>query len=99
MKVQISGAELNTEEKEMINRLLESYSRAEDTQHIEINIKKYDESGGGDRRVKFAINMHTHTNFGAFSAEGVDWLLNLALKEALRKLEKQVNHAIGKGAE
>ena len=87
MKVQTSGAELSDQEKGILNNVTAGYHFDNHTELLELNLKTYENDG---KRKKWDIHVKASTDFGFFTAEGVDWKMNLAIKQALRRLEEQV---------
>lgn len=94
MKIQTSGTELTKEQKAVLTNLIAGYQFADHTRLLEINFKTYEVEG---KREKWDVHAKARTDFGFFTAEGVAWKLNLAVKGALRKLEEQVGEAKTKG--
>ncbi len=96
MKIQTSGADLDIWQKKEVNNVLNGYRFDNHTELLEINLKTYEKQG---KRQKWDVHIRASTDFGFFTAEGVEWKLNLAVKQALRKLEEQVESAKSKKIE
>lgn len=90
MLTQTSGTELDNKQKAILNNVLNGYHFDNHTELLEINLKTYEKEGN---RAKWDVHIKASTDFGFFTAEGVDWKMNLAVKAALRKLEEQVEKA------
>lgn len=93
MKIQTSGTELTKEQKAVLTNLIAGYHFANHTQLLEINLKTYEVEG---KREKWDVHAKARTDFGFFTAEGVAWQMNLAVKKALRKIEEQAERAKSK---
>lgn len=95
MQIEFSGAELSDKDKESITNTIAGYARKNHTEIFHINIKSYDDEG---KRAKYSVNLNVSTKFGRFTSEDVSWNLNKSVRESIRKVEKQVCHAMGRKA-
>lgn len=87
MRIQTSGVKLTKEQKAVLTNLIAGYHFANHTQLLEINLKEYEKEG---KRAKYDVHIRASTDFGFFTAEGVEWKLNLAVKETLGELARQI---------
>lgn len=92
MNVQYAGIKLNEFEERELTNVIAGYARKNHTTHFKVNIKAYSHEGG---RQKYVVNLNVTTEFGRFSAEDHAWVMTKAVREAIRKIEKQVSHAMG----
>ncbi len=95
MKIEFSGIELSARDKEMLGNLIVGYPREEHTRIFHIDIKAHEKEG---KRMKYVVNLNVTTNFGRFQSEDFGWNLQKVTKEAIRKIERQVDHAMGRQA-
>jgi len=95
MEINIAGMEnLNKEEYDFINKLVEK--TAKHSNHIQsLNVDVHTHRTSGARQ-KFSIHAKALTDSGFFKAEATDWKVNLAIKEAIRKLDKHIHHTLEK---
>jgi len=95
LNIEFAGMDLNDEEKRKVTNIIAGYSRKLHTDIFHLNIKSHDNEG---KRKRFVVSLNATTDFGRFSAEDSSWFLSKALKNSIRKIEKQVSHAMGKRA-
>ncbi len=90
MKIQNSGEKLDDDQKAILSNVIAGFHFQNHTELLEINLKTYDKEGN---RAKWVSNIRASTDWGLFTAEADDWKLNLSAKQALRKLEEQLEKA------
>lgn len=96
METTVSGEKLTAAQKAILNYELAGYHFANHTSRMELHLKTYDKEG---KRVKWSVHAKATTDFGFFTANtittkvGHEWEFNAAVKDALRKIEEQVEEA------
>lgn len=90
MEVKVSGMEnLDHADYDFINQQADKLGRKNGiVQALNLNIATH--KGEGARR-KFSICVNAQTDRGVFNSESSEWKLNIAVKEALKKLEKHMD--------
>jgi len=93
MKVNISGMDnLTQDDYNFINKLIEKTAKHERyIQSLDLEIHAHRTSGA---RQKFSIHTKALTDYGFFKAEASEWKMNIAIKEAIRKLDKHIHHEL-----
>lgn len=90
MNVEFTGLELLDKEKFKVSNLIAGFSRQERTRNFHIHIKNYEKDG---RRQKYVVNVEIISDFGKFTSQDVNWNMLLAVRKAIRKVERQLNEA------
>lgn len=87
MEVEISGSEnLTHSDVDLIRQLAEKTARKNNVL-TKMNLDVDTHSKTGERHL-YVISVRAQTDKGFFNAEASEWQLNVAVKEALRKLDK-----------
>lgn len=87
MDVQFLGAELSPKEKQIVNDHVEKISKLVEVETLVVNIKKHDKTG---ERHKFSTHLRADTASGLFVSESTEWNLGLSVKEAFKKMTKEL---------
>lgn len=95
MEINIAGMEnLNKDEYDFINKLVEkTVKHSNHIRSLNLDVHAHRTSGA---RQKFSIHAKALTDSGFFKVEAMDWQVNLAIKEVIRKLDKHIHHALDK---
>ena len=95
MELQFSGIKLDKADQGMIIQNVEKLARKKDyIKSLTLHIDKYAEEGS---KAKFSVKATADTDFGPFSVDAFAyWQLNLAIKDILKKLMKNIHGHIRK---
>lgn len=90
MEINISGAGLLKEdERTLIVSLVEkTLGKHQHVGAIDVKISAHNSDG---ERKKYVVNLVAKTSNGFYNAESFDWKLNLAVKDALSKIDKTMH--------
>jgi len=93
MKLNISGMEnLSKDDYELINKLVEKTAKHSSYMNsLDLNVHTSRTSGA---RQKFSISAKVLTDYGFFKSEAFAWKINIAIKEALRKLDVHIHNEL-----
>ncbi len=83
---------LSQKDYELINKLAEKAGRhSHHINSLDLRINAHQTTGS---RQKFSVHTKALTKYGFFKAEAADWKLNIAIKEALRKLDAHIHNEL-----
>ena len=93
MELNITGKEnLTDDEVAIINKLVEKNAKhSKYVQSMDMRITAHRTTGA---RQKYSVHTKVLTDYGFFKSEAGDWKLNLAVKEALRKLDVHMHNEL-----
>ncbi len=94
MELIISGEKLDPIVKEKIAEWFEELATHKfGYKSLRLHIKGYHETG---LRKKYSISAHADTEVGAFVADAHSWILKMAIKKIIQKLQKQIHNYLKK---
>jgi hypothetical protein len=87
MNVQFSGMELDGEQTDIVKSHSDRFCKGCEAENLHINIKQHRKAGD---RFSYTTQVRADTGDGIKSAEFTDWEFGKCVKEAFRKLEKEI---------
>ena len=93
MELNLTGKEnLTDDDVAIVNKLVEKNAkRSNFIQSMDMRITAHRITGA---RHKYSVHTKVLTDYGFFKSEADDWKLNLAVKEALRKLDAHMHNEL-----
>ncbi len=91
MDVQFSGTELDNDQKDIVNKYADKFSKACEAESLHINLKAHTKAGG---RVSYTTQLRAETGrkgrkTAEKTAEDIDWDFHMSVKTAFAKLHKE----------